>query len=428
MTSAAAIEAGGESRHLAIFLRSLEGGGGAERMMVSLAAAFEARGHRVDLVLGAARGSFLGAVPAGVRLVELGRRSGWRALPLLLREPEHARKLLPALRGVVPHWVLGCIPALAAYLERERPDAMLSALDYSNLAALWARRVAGVPTRVVVSERNTMSLRARERRRNRGLPALAAAFYPWADGIAAVSDGVADDLSRVARIPRSEIATTYNPVVDDDMPQRTAEPVAHPWFAPDARVPVVLAAGKLKRQKGFDTLIDAFARLRARRPVRLVILGQGELRRGLLRRAQRQGVAGDLWLPGFVDNPFAFMARASVFVLSSRFEGLPGVLIQAMACGCPVVSTDCPSGPREILAGGRHGALVPVGDSEALAGAIEETWNAPPPARQLVERAGAFGVAASVDRYLELLTPRPAPAPLSIGGSRPDSSSAAARS
>lgn len=405
MTSAAASESPGASRHLAIFIRSLEGGGGAERMMVSLARGFFERGHRVDLVLGTARGAFLDDVPEGVRVIELGKRSVLRAVPSLLRDPRNARKLAPAFRGgVVPHWVLGCLPDLIRYLERERPDAMLSALNYSNITALWARHLADAPTRLVVSERNTVTHRAQVRRRNKELPALAAAFYPWADAIAAVSDGVADDLAEAAGIPRRDITTTYNPVVGPEIRELAQRPLDHPWFG-DSEVPVLLAAGKLKRQKGFDTLIDAFARLRARRPARLVILGQGELQASLERQAEERGVRDDVAFPGFVDNPFRYMAAASLFVLSSRWEGLPGVLIQALACGCPVVSTDCPSGPSEILEGGRFGELVPVDDAEALAHAIERSLDRPRDGQRLIERAEDFSIERALDRYLALLIP-----------------------
>jgi glycosyltransferase involved in cell wall biosynthesis len=281
---------------------------------------------------------------------------------------------------------------------------MLSALNYSNITALWARRAADSPTRLVVSERNTLTHRAQVGRRNLALPALAAAFYPWADAIAAVSDGVADDLAAASGIARDTIATTYNPVVGPEIRMGAAEPLDDPWFADEA-VPVIVAAGKLKEQKGFETLLDAFARLRGRRKARLVILGEGELRRSLVDQAERSGVHADVAFPGFVDNPFRYMAAASLFVLSSRWEGLPGVLIQAMACGCPVVSTDCPSGPQEILDDGRLGPLVPVDDPSAMAAAMERRLDAPRDPDALIDRARDFSVERSVDRYLGLLLP-----------------------
>jgi glycosyltransferase involved in cell wall biosynthesis len=394
----------GSGKHLALFIRSLGGGGGAERMMVTLAGAFASRGHRVDLVLGRVEGNFVGDVPDSVRLVDLGGRSVITALPALLRDPWSAWPLLPALVNLNPPWVLGCIPALERYLREERPDAMLSALNYTNITALWSHHLAGVPTRLVVSERNTLSVRAgREvRRRLRALPRLVRRFYPWADGVVAVSAGVAEDLAQVTGIPRSEIRTTYNPVVGPEIAVQAAAPLDHPWFA-SGEPPVLLAAGKLKPQKGFTTLLEAFALLRRRRPARLIVLGEGPQRRELEARVHALGIENDVALPGFVANPFAYMARSAVFVLSSAWEGLPGVLIQAMACGCPVVATQCPSGPAEILEKGEHGPLVPVGDAPALSTAIESVLEAPPDSDQLRGRAGAFSVESSVDRYLESL-------------------------
>jgi glycosyltransferase involved in cell wall biosynthesis len=398
------------SRHLAIFLRSLVGGGGAERMMVTLAGALRERGHRVDLVLARAVGNFFDEIHPEVRVVDLGARTVLPALPALLRHPAEGIWMLPAFLPPAPPRVLGSIPALARYLLRERPDAMLSALNYSNLAAVWARRLAGVPTRLVVSERNTLSVRARRssERSLRALPAMIARFYPWADAVTAVSQGVSDDLARITGIPRAAITTTWNPVVSPALVAAAAEPLDHPFFRP-GEPPVVLGAGKLRPQKDFATLLDAFARLRAERPARLVILGEGPEAGALRVRARRLGVSSDVSFEGFVANPFAYMARAAVFALSSAWEGLPAVLIQAMACGCPVASTDCPSGPAEILEGGAHGPLVPVGDAGALAAAMLRLLDAPTDREQLRRRAGEFSVDRVAERYLAVLLPPAVP-------------------
>jgi len=166
---------------------------------------------------------------------------------------------------------------------------------------------------------------------------------------------------------------------------------------------VILGAGRLTPQKDFVTLIRAFARVRAQHPARLVILGDGKQRGEILGLAHRLGIAADLDLPGFVDNPFAWMSRSAVFVLSSVWEGFPGVLIEAMTCGCPVVSTDCPSGPVEIVDGGRYGRLVPVGDDEAMAAAILASLRDPGSPEMLRARAAEFSVDQAIDRYLEVL-------------------------
>lgn len=388
--------------HFAIFLRSLRGGGGAERAMVNLAGGLVERGHRVDLVLGTREGAFFDEIHPDVKLVILGRRRPRTALLRLLRYPASAWRMIPALMPPNPHWVLGCIPALSDYLKREEPDALLSALNYSNLAAIWAHRLAGVRTRLVVSERNTLSHRARTGRRNRRLPGLISYFYRWADGIAAVSDGVAEDLAATTGLPLDRITTTFNPVVTPGLAERAAEAVDHPWFRDDS-VPVILAAGKLRAQKGFDTLIAAFAALRKQRAARLLILGSGELQAVLEKQAVDANIDKDVEFCGFVENPFSYMSAASLFVLSSRWEGLPGVLIQAMACGCPVVSTDCRSGPNEILGDG-VGTLVPVDDPTSMAEAMAHALDAPRNSKRLIERAQAFSEERSTSLYLELLS------------------------
>src|SRR5262245_44627700 len=397
---------GAEPRHLAIFLRSLVGGGGAERMMVTLAGALAERGHRVDLVLARAAGNFFDEIHPGVRVVDLGVRTMLPALPALLRLPGEGVRMLPAFLPPATPRVLGAIPALARYLQEERPDSMLSALNFSNLAALWARRLSGVPTRLVVSERNTLSVRAlrSSERSLRALPGMIRRFYPWADAVTAVSDGVADDLARITGIPRAEIATTWNPVVSPAIAEAAARPLDHPFFRP-GEPPVVLGAGKLRPQKDFGTLLDAFAKVRAARPARLVILGEGPQAGSLRVRARRLGISADVSLEGFVSNPFAYMARAGVFALSSAWEGLPAVLIQAMACGCPVASTECPSGPAEILEKGALGPLVPVGASAALAAAILRLLDAPTDRDLLRRRAGDFSVDRVAERYLAALLP-----------------------
>jgi glycosyltransferase involved in cell wall biosynthesis len=359
---------------LAIFLPSLVGGG-AERMMLHLARGFAEAGREVDLVLARAFGDYMDEVPAEVRVVDLG-----------------ARRVLTAL------------PGLTRYLARRRPAAMLSALDHANLVALWARRMARVRTRVFVSVRNTLSVDARRGVRigDRALPTLARRFYPQAHGVIAVSQGVAEDLVSQIGLAPGSVQVIYNPVVTPELAALAAQPLDHPWLIAGAP-PVVLAAGRLAEQKGFSTLIAAFARVREKKVVRLLILGEGPERPALEALIARSGLGGDVRLEGFVANPFAYMRRAALFALSSHWEGLPGVLIQAMACGTPVVSTDCPSGPREILLDGALGPLVTVGDSEALAAAMLQALDAPIAPEALRCRAADFSLATIARQYLQLM-------------------------
>jgi glycosyltransferase involved in cell wall biosynthesis len=218
----------------------------------------------------------------------------------------------------------------------------------------------------------------------------------------AVSRYVAEDLARVARLPRESITVVYNPVVTPDLEKQMRASLDHPWLRP-GMPPVILGVGRLARVKDFSTLLRAFARLRERRIARLVILGEGKELPHLEVLACQLRIDKDVSFSGFVDNPIAFMARARVLALSSVWEGLPSVLIQAMACGCPVVATDCPGGVREIMRDCALGPLVPVGDFEALAAALDEVMQTPAPASLLKARASDFTASLIAHQYLSIL-------------------------
>lgn len=364
----------GRRTALAIFLPSLAGGG-AERMMLNLALGLVEAGVVVDLVVGDAKGPYRDLVPSQCHLIDLGAGR-----------------------------VMAALPGLVRYLRRRMQEVMLAAMDHANLVALWASALARVPTRVYVSVRNNLSQEAAQAptRAGRWLPRLARVFYPQAQAVIAVSQGVADDLARLIGAGRARVLVLPNPVVTPDLATLAAAAPDHPWFAPSGPR-VILAAGRLSPQKDFPTLIRAFALLSPDRELRLLILGEGPERAALESLVRDLGLTERVALPGFQANPFAFMARARLFVLASAWEGLPGVLIQAMACGTPVVSTDCPSGPREILADGRFGPLVPVGNPPALARAIIDTLDRPCPGAMLRARADEFGLAAVTRRYAAAL-------------------------
>jgi len=361
-------------KRVALFLPSLRGGG-AERVMVNLARGFVERGLHVDLVLAKAEGPYLSEVPTGVRVVDLGARR-----------------------------VLYSLPGLVRYLRREQPQAMLSTLNHANIIALWARKLTRVPTRLVIREANTVSVEVANvpALKAKLMPYLIKIFYPWADAIVANSRGVAEDLTKLTGLPPDKIKIIYNPVITPKLFAKAEEPLDHPWFRP-GEPPVILGVGRLTKQKDFPTLIRAFALVRKERPARLMILGEGEERPKLEALVRELGLEKDVALPGFVDNPYKYMKRAAIFVLSSRWEGLPSVLIEASALGTPVVSTDCPSGPREILEDGRWGKLVPVGNPEALARGIMEALSNPIRSEDLQKRARAFNLEEIVPQYLEEL-------------------------
>jgi glycosyltransferase involved in cell wall biosynthesis len=294
-------------------------------------------------------------------------------------------------------------PRLARIMRAKRFDAMLS--SPRNFPPLLVKQMCFLPTRVVIREASTNSVALKQVKRPfKELVAIRLGYrflYPSADAVVAPSRGVAGSLLQLSPIPIQKVHVIYNPVVSPELYEKADAPVEHPWFQPH-QPPVVLAAGRLVALKGYDTLLRAFARVRQETFARLVILGEGPERPNLERLAAELGVAADVDLPGFDPNPFRYMKRAGVFVLSSRYEGLPNVLIQALACGCPVVSTDCPSGPSEILDGGRYGALVPVDDVEAMAGAIVRALLgqvAPAPSAWLEQ----FRVEVVAEQYLRVM-------------------------
>jgi len=382
-----------------------------ERVVVQLAGALADRGHRVDIVLARQKGHFLSEIPASVRLVSLNAGPALFAVPALMRFPGHLAALLPAMMIPGVAQVIGAVPGLARYLREERPEALLAALDYANITAILAQQIARVPSlRVVATVHNhmTSAVENAERPHLRRITPLVRRFYRDADALVCVSDGVGADLADITALPRARIETIYNPVVTARLDPLATAPLPHSWFEAGAP-PVILGVGKLRRQKDFATLIRAFAILRRTRSARLVILGEGPERAALRALARELGCGDDVELAGFEANPYRYMSRAAVFALSSAWEGFGNVLVEALACGCPVVSTDCPSGPREILDDGRIGPLVPVADPQALADAIRDQLAAPPDRDAGRARAAEFTDQASAEHYERVLFPAASP-------------------
>jgi glycosyltransferase involved in cell wall biosynthesis len=384
---------GEQQRHteIAVFIHSLSGGG-AQRRTVTLVNGFAERGHAVDLVVVAARGPLLSLLDPRVRLVVLTR---WVEGHPLARFPRRIQLFLG----------LGTI---VRYFRREQPGVFMAAASHVHIPVLIAHRIAAcdVPLALRVSNHLSRSGSGGAKPKTRLFaPRLARWLYPRADALIAVSRGVAEDVHAVTGYPRTRIHALHSPILTEELRRRAEAPLEHPWFAP-GEPPVVLGVGRLVKQKDFPTLIRAFARVRAARPARLLLLGRAknnEKRRRLTDLIDSLGVTADVQLAGYVDNPLAYMRHAAALVLSSAWEGLPGVLIEALACGCPIVSTDCPSGPFEILDGGKYGRLVPVGDDAAMAAAILATLDAPPSRDALRARAEEFGAERAIDRYLAVL-------------------------
>ena len=402
-------------RRIGILAPSLEGGG-VQRVSLEIAAGLIRRGHEVDLVLERFVCDYPGEVlpesrifylagdggdqrsdagrdplPAAPEPLFRGRHPFRARYPRLSLAPALSWRQLPMLRRAdLARWTA----AVAAYVDRERPHALLAMLIPQMAAATMAARAARRRVRIVGVVHNAM----------RGGQWLdhARRSCPGIDATVGVSRGVTGVLAEAVGVPAGRVHTVYNPVVSAGLVRDAHRPAGHPWLDRPGP-PVVLAAGRLVGQKDFPTLLAAFAGVLARRPARLVVLGEGRLRPTLAARAGELGISGHTDFPGFVQNPYAFMAKAGVFALSSANEGLGNVLIEAMACGCPVVSTACAYGPDEILEDGRWGELVPVGDAKALSEAMVRALDRPPPREALRKRASDFGVDQAVTCYEELL-------------------------
>ncbi|MCW5800909.1 MAG: glycosyltransferase [Deltaproteobacteria bacterium] len=332
--------------------------GGADRVTITLLHHLDRTRFEPTLILLRREGALVGELPTHVRTITLG-----------------SRRLAVA------------VPALARVLRTEAPDVVFAMQGGANIVAAIAHVLARSRARLVISERSALRRPDRSAARTAlELPAKRAT-YRRADVVTAVSRGVAQALETELGLARAKIHVVYNPMVDDGVRALAAERIDHPWFAAD--VPVVVALGRLVAIKDYPTMLAAFAAVRARRPARLFVLGEGPLRPGLEREARELGIAEDVRFHGFDPNPFKYLARAAALVHTSRAEGLPGGIIQAMACGVPVIATDADFGPREVITDRRDGYLVPVGDVAAIADRLE---------RVLADRALArsLGTAAEV--------------------------------
>lgn len=367
--------------HLAIAIRGLTTGGAARRVM-ALARGFAAEGHAVDLLVLDPGAPLTAELDPAVRLVPLEPPRWLRAF---WPRSGRRRALLAA-------------PLLAAYLRRARPGVLLSGASHMSLACLLASCLDRGAVPLVLRASSHLSAGARGPR-----AWLTRLLFPRAAAVAAVSAGVAADIRATTRVDPARVLTLPNPTLPPDVAARAAAPLDHPWARP-GEPPLLLAVGRLVPVKGFDTLLRAFALVRRERPARLVILGEGKERANLERLAAELGLgAGELSLPGYEPNPFRWMARAAALVSSSRWEGMPGVLIEAMAVGCPVVATDCPGGSAEILGQGALGRLVPVDDAPALAAAILATLAVPPGPAALRAGSAPFAAEAAARRWLACL-------------------------
>lgn len=368
---------------IANFIPSLSGGG-AERVVINLCASFPRDEVQPVLIAGSLTGPFVDNIDGDVEVVDL--------------KCANIRHTIGPLRD---------------YVKQANLDLLISHLSHANIATLWALRKLhklnqkqdlGLP-KIAVVEHMTMSAYRGKKWRDRFIRPLARRLYKSADQIVAVSNAAARDLEQQLRLPPASVTTIYNPVVSPHIHESRLEPLQHP-FVDQHSEPLILAVGRLSEQKDYPTLIQAFAQLQSAVPSRLAILGDGEERSSIETLINKLGVADRVCLVGFTENPYQWMQRADLYVLSSRWEALPTVLIEAMACGCNVVSTDCPSGPAEIL--GDHFAhrLTPCGDPSALATAIKQALDDPLDSAAVIKQASQFDFTTAARGYIELLSQR----------------------
>ena len=361
-------------RTVAMFLPDLRAGG-AERVAVNLCNAFVQRGIDVDLVLIRRHGELLGQLDPAVRVI-----------------------------GFESRRIRGSLRPLATYLREARPDALLAHMWPLPLIALWARFLSRSRARVVgVSHTTWTRSELFEHPLTRfNIKISMRTFYRYLDGMVAVSDGAADDLSNISGLARDRITTIYNPIVGAALPGEVGDVVPDAWRS--GVHAKLLAVGTLKTIKDYPTLLRAFAMLRTRQDARLLILGEGDQRAALETLVASLGLGDSVFLPGYASDTRPYYRAADLFVLSSTGEGFGNVIVEALEQGTPVVSTDCPSGPREILEDGKYGTLVPVGDVEALANAMEEVLSRQQDHEALKRRANDFSVYKAADAYLRLLS------------------------
>jgi glycosyltransferase involved in cell wall biosynthesis len=380
--------------HITLLMASFNGRG-VQRVFLNLGAELVRRGHRVTLLVCQSRGRLAQEALAGIRVVELeaGLPTNWQVV----------RALGPWLKyciGTSGTPYLSRLSSLLRFIADERPDVVVSGGTRCNMLNGMVRRLSPVSYRAVLTEHNPLSGKLRRASRRWKLRGVTK-FYPHGDAIAGVSAGVAEELARY--LGRSDrLPVLPNPVVSPKFQAQREEAPPHPWLT-DGGPPVVLAVGALEPRKNFAMLLRAIARLRLRRPVRLIVLGEGPQRDALQALAGELGIEDAVTMPGFRGNVAAWLSGAAALALSSTYEGFGCVIVEAMAVGCPVVSTDCPYGPREILADGRYGRLVEPNDDQGLALALEETLAERADRRALIERASQYSVARAADAYLALM-------------------------
>ncbi len=363
-------------RHVCLFFPSY-GDGGVERMTVNLAHGFSDAGIRVDFIVPHQTAPYLSALQHKVNFITP-----------------------PANTSQHLHW-------LVRYLDSSHPDVLMPLKQQAAICAIKAKKQSRAETKIVVRTGTALASRFALRGtffltrwfKSRKLKH----YYQQADGHITVALGSRKELHELIQIPEEAITVIKNPVITPALLKLQHATIDHPWFAPSS-APLIMGMGGFRTQKDFSTLINAFARLRGSRPCRLLLAGKGRQRKRLLKLCHQLGIQDDVCFPGFIDNPYPWLKRADLFVLSSLWEGSPNVLTEALALGTPVVATDCISGPGEILQDGKYGELVPLGDPQTMSDAMARALDKPLSREQLAEAARDYTLEASTNSYIRAFT------------------------
>jgi glycosyltransferase involved in cell wall biosynthesis len=375
--SGLAASGGTRAMSVAIYLHDLSGGG-VERQSLIIAEEFRRHGVDVTLVVHRLRGQLLGQVPAGLRVIDLGSSRTLQDVPRLIR-----------------------------FMRREQPDILVANVDLNNVAALLAKGLAFTRTKLVICQHNPISsgyLRS-ENWVYRYVGVSYKLLCPFIDRAVAVSCGVAEELVSLAGVPRQRVLTINNPVVGPDFQERCDAHIDHPWFNQPDR-PVFVTAGRLVAQKDHETMLRALAIHRRTCDSRLILLGTGPRQTDLIALTERLGLTEAVDFKGFEPNALPYFRQADAFLLSSRGEGFGNVIVEALGCGTPVISSRCEHGPAEILDHGRFGVLVEPGDPQAMAAAMNGVASLRTrfPADLLRQRASEFSYASCASRYLAMFS------------------------
>lgn len=355
----------------AFFISSLTGGG-TVRVFTNLANNLIKKGAEIDMVVGKKEGPFLKKLDKRVNIIN--------------HNSSHKYKRLFIINLLL----------LIKYLKKERPNILISTGTHANIVASLAKLILGSSANVVVC-REVSSLNNKI-----FINFLIKILFIKNNKIIAVSNGVKQDLLKNSFINSKKIKVIYNPIFKKSITIRANDKITHSFFNKNNKI--IIAIGRLSKIKDFPTLIKAFKILsKSNENLRLIILGEGKERDNLEKLIKNYNIENKVDLPGFKDNPYAYLSKSDVFVLSSLSEGFGNVLVEAMACGTPVISTNCPGGPPEILDNGKYGKLVPVSDFKLLAKAIEESLKNPTNPEILIKRAKDFDVEKITNKYIGLI-------------------------